>query len=97
MPVDAELQELVNSINIMSEKLESYDKAQKTFSKMPPMSSEPPYVHPSYAEGIKYDVVDKNTAADIIIDETKRMTTLWKICCTFRALIQLRKLSFCRP
>jgi len=30
----------------------------------------------SYAEGIKYDVVDKNTAADIIIDETKRMTHL---------------------
>jgi len=76
MPVDAELQELVNSINIMSEKLESYDKPRRPFSKMPPMSSDPPMSIQSYAEGIKYDVVDKNTAADIIIDETKRMTHL---------------------
>jgi len=30
----------------------------------------------SYAEGIKYDVVDSSTAVNIIIDETKRMTHL---------------------
>jgi len=34
------------------------------------MSSEPPYVHPKLCRRYKYDVVDKNTAADIIIDET---------------------------
>lgn len=77
MPVDAELQELVNSINIMSEKLESYDKAQKTFFQNASHEFRTPLMSiQSYAEGIKYDVVDKNTAADIIIDETKRMTNL---------------------
>ncbi|WP_265442820.1 sensor histidine kinase [Acetivibrio straminisolvens] len=77
MPVDAELQELVNSINIMSEKLESYDKAQKTFFQNASHEFRTPLMSiQSYAEGIKYEVVDKNTAADIIIDETKRMTHL---------------------
>ncbi len=77
MPVDDELQELVNSINIMSEKLESYDKAQKTFFQNASHEFRTPLMSiQSYAEGIKYEVVEKNTAADIIIDETKRMTHL---------------------
>jgi len=61
----------------MSEKLESYDKAQKTFFQNASHEFRTPLMSiQSYAEGIKYDVVDKNTAADIIIDETKRMTHL---------------------
>lgn len=75
--VDDELQELVNNINVMSEKLETYDKAQKTFLQNVSHEFRTPIMSiQSYAEGIKYEVVDKNTAADIIIDESKRLTHL---------------------
>lgn len=77
MPVDAELQGLVNSINMMSEKLEIYDKAQKTFLQNVSHEFRTPLMSiQSYAEGIKYDVVEPNSAADIIMDETKRLTHL---------------------
>lgn len=77
MPVDTELQSLVNSINIMSEKLEIYDKAQKTFLQNVSHEFRTPLMSiQSYAEGIKYDVIDGDSAADIIIDETKRLTHL---------------------
>lgn len=77
MPVDSELQGLVNSINVMSEKLETYDKAQKTFLQNVSHEFRTPLMSiQSYAEGIKYDVIDGNSAADIIMDETKRLTHL---------------------
>lgn len=77
MPVDDELREFVNSINVMSEKLETYDKAQKTFLQNASHEFRPPLMSiQSYAEGIKYDVVDATSAANIIIDESKRMTHL---------------------
>ncbi len=76
-PVYDELQEFVNNINIMSEKLETYDKAQKTFLENASHEFRTPLMSiQSYAEGIKYDVVDTSTAVDIIIDETKRVTHL---------------------
>ena len=77
MPVDDELQELVNNINSMSEKLESYDKAQKTFLQNASHEFRTPIMSiQSYAEGIKYDVVEKDTAVNIIVDESKRLTRL---------------------
>jgi Signal transduction histidine kinase len=77
LPVDDELQEFVTNINVMSEKLESYDKAQKTFLQNASHEFRTPLMSiQSYAEGIKYKVVENDTAADIIIDETKRMTHL---------------------
>ncbi len=77
IPVYDELQEFVNNINVMSEKLETYDKAQKTFLQNASHEFRTPLMSiQSYAEGIKYDVVDKNAAANIIIDESKRMTNL---------------------
>jgi signal transduction histidine kinase len=77
IPVEDEFKELVNNINTMSEKLESYDKAQKTFLQNASHEFRTPLMSiQSYAEGIKYDVVESNAAADIIIDETKRMTHL---------------------
>jgi len=51
-------------------------KPRRPFSKMPPMSSEPPYVHPKLCRRYKIRRGGQNTAADIIIDETKRMTHL---------------------
>lgn len=77
MPVDDELQEFVNNINTMSEKLETYDKAQKTFLQNASHEFRTPLMSiQSYAEGIKYDVVDSSTAVNVIIDESKRMTHL---------------------
>lgn len=77
MSVDDELREFVNNINIMSEKLEIYDKAQKTFFQNASHEFRTPLMSiQSYAEGIKYKVVDTDEAADIIIDETKRLTHL---------------------
>lgn len=77
MPVDDELQEFVNNINLMSEKLETYDKAQKTFLQNASHEFRTPLMSiQSYAEGIKYDVVDSSSAVNIIIDESKRMTHL---------------------
>ncbi|MDF2597051.1 MAG: integral rane sensor signal transduction histidine kinase [Clostridia bacterium] len=77
VPVDDELQELVNNINSMSEKLESYDKAQKTFLQNASHEFRTPIMSiQSYAEGIKYDVVEKDTAVNIIVDESKRLTRL---------------------
>jgi len=77
LPEVDELHEFVNNINIMSDKLEVYDKAQKTFLQNASHEFRTPLMSiRSYAEGIKYDVVDKDTAADVIVDETKRMTRL---------------------
>lgn len=76
-PVYDELQEVVNSINLMSEKLETYDKAQKTFLQNVSHEFRTPLMSiQSYAEGIKYNVVESDTAVHIILDETKRMTRL---------------------
>lgn len=77
IPVDDELQQLVSNINLMTEKLESHDKAQKTFLQNASHEFRTPIMSiQSYAEGIKYGVVEKNTAAGIIIDESKRLTRL---------------------
>lgn len=77
MPVYDELGELVNNINIMSEKLGTYDKAQKTFLQNASHEFRTPLMSiQSYTEGIKYDVVSNDTAIPIILDEIKRMTNL---------------------
>lgn len=77
MPVDDELREFVNNINIMSEKLETYDKAQKTFLQNVSHEFRTPLMSiQSYAEGIKYDVIDNTTGVNVILDETKRLTHL---------------------
>jgi signal transduction histidine kinase len=77
MPVYDELGELVNNINIMSEKLGTYDKAQKTFLQNASHEFRTPLMSiQSYTEGIKYEVVSSDVAIPIILDEIKRMTNL---------------------
>jgi two-component system sensor histidine kinase CssS len=77
MPVYDELREFVNNINVMSEKLETYDKAQKTFLQNVSHEFRTPLMSiQSYAEGIKYDVIDSNSAVEVILAEIKRMTHL---------------------
>lgn len=76
-PVYDELNEFVNNINIMSEKLETYDKAQKTFLQNVSHEFRTPLMSiRSYAEGIKYGVTDGAASADIIINESMRLTQL---------------------
>lgn len=76
-PVYDELSEFVNNINVMSEKLETYDKAQKTFLQNASHEFRTPLMSiQSYAEGIKYGVTDGTASADIILDESKRLTQL---------------------
>lgn len=77
MPVYEELHEFINNINIMSEKLETYDKAQKTFLQNVSHEFRTPLMSiQSYTEGIKYDVIDSDNAVEIILSEIKRMTRL---------------------
>lgn len=77
MPVYEELHDFVNNINIMSKKLETYDKAQKTFLQNVSHEFRTPLMSiQSYAEGIKYEVVDSNSAVEVILAEIKRMTHL---------------------
>jgi len=75
---DNEIQELAENVNRMSEKLEAYDQAQKIFLQNASHEFRTPLmVIQSYAEGLKYGVVEENhTATDIIIDESKRLCSL---------------------
>lgn len=77
IPKEDELRSLANNINIMSKKLSDYDKAQKTFLQNVSHELRTPLMSiQSYAEGIKYEVVEPLPSANIIIDETKRLTYL---------------------
>lgn len=77
LPVYDELREFLANINVMSEKLETYDKAQKTFLQNASHEFRTPLMSiQSYVEGIKYEVVDSSSAVEIILTEIKRMTNL---------------------
>lgn len=77
IPADDEILELVDNINKMTEKLESYDLAQKTFLQNVSHELRTPIMSiRSYAEGIQYGVVESGEAVKIIIDETQRLTQL---------------------
>jgi len=77
IPVYDEFREVITNFNSMSDKLEIHDRAQKTFLQNASHEFRTPLMSiQSYAEGIKYNVIDTNTAANIIISETNRMTHL---------------------
>lgn len=77
VPVYDELRDFVHNINTMSEKLEIHDKAQKTFLQNASHEFRTPLMSiQSYAEGIKYGVVDIDSAVPIILSEINRMTNL---------------------
>lgn len=77
IPADDEIQELVNNINSMAEKLETHDKAQKTFLQNASHELRTPIMSiRSYAEGIQYGVVEEGEAVRIILEETHRLTEL---------------------
>lgn len=77
IPVYDEFHDFVNNISTMSKKLDTYDKAQKTFLENISHEFRTPLMSiQSYAEGIKYNVIDNDSAVTIIVSEVKRMTTL---------------------
>ncbi|MGG5460685.1 ATP-binding protein [Clostridium sp. B9] len=74
---DKELDKLCNIINKTSEQLESYDKEQKTFFQNVSHELRTPLMSiKGYAEGIKYDVIDKELATNIILEEGDRLEEL---------------------
>lgn len=76
-PVDYELEELVNSINFMSQKLASHDKAERTFFQNVSHELRTPLMSiQGYAEGIQHALIEPPIAANIIVEESQRMSQL---------------------
>ncbi|GFP78139.1 HAMP domain-containing sensor histidine kinase [Clostridium fungisolvens] len=73
-----ELTELSKTMSFMAAKLSSYDNTMKTFMQNASHELRTPLMSiQGYAEGIRLDVVeDKNKAIEIIIEESKRLSTL---------------------
>ncbi|GFZ33480.1 two-component sensor histidine kinase [Clostridium zeae] len=73
-----ELTELSNTMSFMAAKLSSYDSTMKTFMQNASHELRTPLMSiQGYAEGIRLDVVeDKDKAIEIIIEESKRLSTL---------------------
>jgi len=70
-----ELNDLSNTMNDMARKLEETDKNQKTFFQNASHELRTPLMSiQGYAEGMKYDVIDKDEAVDVIIAETSRLS-----------------------
>jgi Signal transduction histidine kinase len=75
---DDEIGKLVDSMELMTKKLATYDDTMKTFMQNASHELRTPLMSiQGYAEGIKYGVVDEqDKAIEIIIDESKRLSEL---------------------
>ncbi len=73
-----EIGELGKTMRAMADKLSVYDSTMKTFLQNASHELRTPLMSiQGYAEGIKYGVVDnEDKAVEIIIDESKRLTTI---------------------
>lgn len=73
-----EIGELAATMKTMAEKLSAYDNTIKTFFQNASHELRTPLMSiQGYAEGIKYGVIDdRSSAVEIIIDESKRLTTI---------------------
>ncbi|MGE5628867.1 MAG: sensor histidine kinase [Solirubrobacterales bacterium] len=73
-----EIGELAETMHSMAQKLSAYDNTIKTFLQNASHELRTPLMSiQGYAEGIKYGVVDEEEkAVDIIIDESKRLSSL---------------------
>lgn len=71
---DKELIELSKVMNQSADYLNKYDKEQKTFFQNVSHELRTPLMSiKGYAEAIKYDVMEKNKASDIILEESDRL------------------------
>jgi len=75
---DKEFDVLAADMNVMADKLDAADKEQKTFFQNASHELRTPLMSiQGYAEGIRYKVFDdEESAADIIISETQRLTSM---------------------
>lgn len=74
---DKELDELSQVMNKSVKQLDKYDKEQKIFFQNASHELRTPLMSiKGYAEAIKYNVIDKNSASDIILDETNRLADM---------------------
>lgn len=74
---DKELDELCKVMNKSVEKLDKYDKDQKTFFQNASHELRTPLMSiKGYAEAIKYNVIDKDRASDVILEESDRLTDM---------------------
>lgn len=72
-----ELNELRNTMNQMATKLKENDKEQKTFFQNASHELRTPLMSiQGYAEGMKYDVIDKNEGVEVIISESSRLSNM---------------------
>ncbi len=77
LPVDGELQELVDRINQLSEKLEQDDAVQRTFLQNASHEFRTPLMSiRGHAEGIRHGIVETEEGVAVILEETARMTLL---------------------
>lgn len=75
---DDEIGELAETMEVMAEKLSAYDNTMKTFLQNASHELRTPLMSiQGYAEGIKHGVIDdKDSAVEVIIDESKRLTSI---------------------
>ena len=75
--LDKELNELLDTMNTAAKYLDEYDKEQKIFFQNVSHELRTPLMSiKGYAEGIKYGLMDKNSASDIILEEGNRLGEL---------------------
>jgi len=74
---DKELDQLSQVMNHTAEKLDEYDKEQKIFFQNASHELRTPLMSiKGYAEAIKYNVINKDEASDIILQESDRLTEM---------------------
>lgn len=74
---DKELNELSQIMNKSAQYLDKYDKEQKIFFQNASHELRTPLMSiKGYAEAIKYDVIDKDSASDVILEESNRLSEM---------------------
>ncbi|MGL5316211.1 MAG: HAMP domain-containing sensor histidine kinase, partial [Peptostreptococcaceae bacterium] len=74
---DKELDELYQIMNKSVEQLDKYDKEQKIFFQNASHELRTPLMSiKGYAEAIKYNVIDKESASNVILEESDRLTDM---------------------
>lgn len=74
---DREIDELSQIMNKSVQYLDKYDKEQKIFFQNASHELRTPLMSiKGYAEAIKYNVIDKNSASDIILEESNRLSDM---------------------
>ena len=75
--IDKVLDQLAEAMNKSAEQLDKYDKEQKVFFQNASHELRTPLMSiKGYAEAIKYNVIDKDIATNVILEESNRLTEM---------------------